>query len=181
VSDEVLAKRVDKLVEKIDKLVEDILRAKQITDEDTTEFLRRYREIVIESRQLDVDNLPAVEKGRILGMTIELNDVFKVLKIVDAYFKGHKDREGGRMKTYDVVIEVKNIQAENEEEAKRRALGLITSLSSTDIKVETFEKRTIDDLVKLYGMTKIAHKMFTEGLFSLAEVKVKEEKESDGE
>jgi len=82
------------------------------------------------------------------------------------------------MKTYDVVIEVRNIQAKDEEEAKRRALGLITSLSSTDIKVETFEKRTIDDLVKLYGMTKIAHKMFTEGLFSLAEVKVKGEKGS---
>ena len=29
-------------------------------------------------------------------MTIELNDVFKVLKIVDAYFKGHKDRGGVR-------------------------------------------------------------------------------------
>ena len=47
VADEVLAKRVDKLVEKIDKLVEDILRAKEITDENMAEFLRRYREIVI--------------------------------------------------------------------------------------------------------------------------------------
>ena len=85
------------------------------------------------------------------------------------------------MKTYDVVIEVKNIQAGNEGEAKRRALDLITSPYPANIKIEAFEKRTIDDLVKLYGMTKIAHKMFTEGLFSLAEVKVKEEKESDGE
>jgi len=76
VADEVLAKRVDKLVEKIDKLVEDILRAKEITDEDMTESLRHYI------------------RHYILGMTIELNGVFEVLKIMDAYFKGHKDRGG---------------------------------------------------------------------------------------
>lgn len=90
VNEDVSTKRVDKLVEKIDNLVEDILRSKQITDEDMTEFLKRYREIVIEINQLDIDNLPAIEKGRILGMVIELNSVFKVLKIVDAYFKGRR-------------------------------------------------------------------------------------------
>ena len=83
------------------------------------------------------------------------------------------------MKTYDVVIEVRNIRAKDEETAKKQALDLIVSPYSADIKIEAFEKRTIDDLVKVYGMTKIAHKIFTEGLFSLAKVKVKEEKERD--
>ena len=45
-----------------------------------------------------------------------------------------------RIRAYDVVIEVKNIQAENEEEAKRQALDLITSPFSADIKIEAFEK-----------------------------------------
>jgi len=83
------------------------------------------------------------------------------------------------MKTYDVVIEIKNIQAENEETAKKQALDLITSPYPADIKIEAFEKRTIDDLVKVYDITRLAHKIFTEGLFSLAEVKVKEKKERD--
>jgi len=83
------------------------------------------------------------------------------------------------MKTYDVVIEVRNIQAKDEETAKKQALDLIVSPCSADIKIEAFEKRTIDDLVKVYGMTKIAHKIFTEGLLSLAGVKVKEKNERD--
>jgi len=45
-----------------------------------------------------------------------------------------------RWRVYDVVIEIKNIQAENEEEAKRQALDLITSPFSADIKIEAFEK-----------------------------------------
>ena len=81
------------------------------------------------------------------------------------------------MKTYDVVIEVRNIQAKDEEMAKKQALDLVVSPCSADIKIEAFEKRTIDDLVKLYGVAKVAHKIFTEGLFSLSEVKIKGEKE----
>ena len=81
------------------------------------------------------------------------------------------------MKTYDVVIEVRNIQAKDEETAKKQALDLITSPYPANIKIEAFEKRTIDDLVKVYGVTRLAHKIFTEGLFSLAKVKVKGEKE----
>ena len=84
-----------------------------------------------------------------------------------------------RWRMYDVVIEVRNIQAKDEETAKKQALDLITSPYPANIKIEAFEKRTIDDLVKVYGMTKIAHKIFTEGLFSLAEVKIKGEKERD--
>jgi len=83
------------------------------------------------------------------------------------------------MKTYDVVIEVRNIRAKDEETAKKQALDLIVSPYSADIKIEAFEKRTIDDLVKVYGVTRLAHKIFTEGLFSLAEVKIKGEKERD--
>ena len=84
------------------------------------------------------------------------------------------------MKTYDVVIEVRNIQAKDEETAKKQALDLITSPYPADIRIEAFEKRTIDDLVKLYGVARLSHKMFTDGLFSLSEVKVKGEKERDG-
>ena len=55
------------------------------------------------------------------------------------------------MKMYDVVIEVKNIQAENEEEAKRQALDLITSPSSVDIRIEAFEKRDIFLALTFFG------------------------------
>jgi len=44
------------------------------------------------------------------------------------------------MKMYDVVIEIKNIQAENEEDAERQALDLIVSPFPANIKIEAFEK-----------------------------------------
>ena len=47
-----------------------------------------------------------------------------------------------RWRVYDVVIEIKNIQAENEEEAKRQALDLIVSPSLVDVKIEAFELNT---------------------------------------
>lgn len=39
------------------------------------------------------------------------------------------------MGKYDVVIWVKNVQADNEEEAKRRALDLIVSPLFTDVEI----------------------------------------------
>jgi len=47
------------------------------------------------------------------------------------------------MKMYDVVVEIKNIQAESEEEAKKQALDLIVSPFPANIKIEAFEKRDI--------------------------------------
>ena len=52
-----------------------------------------------------------------------------------------------RIRAYDVVIEIKNIQAENEEEAKRQALDLITSPSLVDAKIEAFEHKSLDELL----------------------------------
>jgi len=44
------------------------------------------------------------------------------------------------MGKYDVIIEVKNVQASNEEEAKRRALDLIVSPRFTDVEIVAKEK-----------------------------------------
>ena len=52
-----------------------------------------------------------------------------------------------RIRAYDVVIEVKNIQAESKEEAKRQALDLITSPSLVDVKIEDFEHKSLDELL----------------------------------
>jgi len=57
-----------------------------------------------------------------------------------------------------------------------KAFEVLNSSNIKDVKVEVFEKRTIDDLVKLYGATRVAHKIFTEGLLSLAGIKIKKEK-----
>ena len=57
------------------------------------------------------------------------------------------------MKTYDVVIEIKNIQAENEEEAKRQALDLITSPYPADIRIEAFEKGDFFLALAFFGRT----------------------------
>jgi len=47
------------------------------------------------------------------------------------------------MKLYDVIIEVKNIRADNEEEAKRIALDLITSPSAANIGFMVFEHKQL--------------------------------------
>ena len=52
---------------------------------------------------------------------------------------------------YDVVIEVKNIQAENEKEAKRQALDLIVSPYPADIRIEAFEKGDIFLALTFFG------------------------------
>lgn len=59
------------------------------------------------------------------------------------------------MKMYDVVVEIKNIQAENEEEAKRQALDLIVSPYPADIRIESFEKGDIS----LEGMKRLDEKV----------------------
>lgn len=44
------------------------------------------------------------------------------------------------MKQYDVIIEVKNIRADNKEEAKRIALDLIVSPRFTDVEIVAKER-----------------------------------------
>jgi len=53
------------------------------------------------------------------------------------------------MREYDVVIEVR-VSAENRSEAIEKAFEVLNSPNIKDVKVEVFEKRTINELMKGY-------------------------------
>lgn len=87
--DVVVSDRVRKIISDVDNLIEEILRSEKISNEDIVVFFMKYKEIVSCIEVLEEENLSPIDRGVLIGKNHQLNTVFMIIKIVDAYFKGH--------------------------------------------------------------------------------------------